>query len=180
MNIFVTDWDPHRSAKVLPDKHVVKMPLETCQMLSIIFSHWYYDWGDDLVKKKDGTPYSVKKGAFRNHPCTKWVAESDHNIQWLLQHGISLCEEYTYRYGKTHACEKSITLAALLYQYGCPDKHTPFARAMPDEFKYDDTIDTITAYRRYVSSKPWVKDNYLRVPVRKPSWLDYTNSLEAV
>ena len=56
MNIFVTDWDPHVSAKVLPDKHVVKMPLETCQMLSIVFSHWYYDWGDELVKKKDGTP----------------------------------------------------------------------------------------------------------------------------
>ena len=67
MNIFVTDWDPHKSAKVLPDKHVVKMPLETCQMLSIVFSHWYYDWGDDLIKKKDGTPYSVTKGAFRNH-----------------------------------------------------------------------------------------------------------------
>ena len=54
MNIFVTHPDPHVSAKVLPDKHVVKMPLETCQMLSIVFSHWYYDWGDDLVKKKDG------------------------------------------------------------------------------------------------------------------------------
>ena len=65
MNIFVTDWDPDRAARVLTDNHVVKMPLETCQMLSIVFSHWYYDWGDDLVKKKDGTPYSVKKGAFR-------------------------------------------------------------------------------------------------------------------
>ena len=54
MNIFVTHPDPHVSAKALPDKHVVKMPLETCQMLSIVFSHWYYDWGDDLVKKKDG------------------------------------------------------------------------------------------------------------------------------
>ena len=52
MNIFVTNPDPHVSARVLPDKHVVKMPLETCQMLSIVFSHWYYDWGDDLVKKK--------------------------------------------------------------------------------------------------------------------------------
>ena len=61
MNIFVTNPDPHVSAKVLPDKHVVKMPLETCQMLSIVFSHWYYDWGDDLVKKKDGTPFKTEK-----------------------------------------------------------------------------------------------------------------------
>ena len=98
MNIFVTDWDPHRSAKVLPDKHVVKMPLETCQMLSIIFSHWYYDWGDDLVKKIDGTPYKTSKGAFRNHPCTQWAAASIYNTAWLIQHGCALsgdCLLYT-------------------------------------------------------------------------------------
>ena len=136
MNVFAVDDDPAKSAFQLPDKHIVKMPLECCQMLSIVYSKWYHNIGK--VFKADGTPYKTDKGAFRNHPCTKWVAESDHNIQWLLQHGISLCEEYTYRYGKTHACERSITLAALLYQYGCPEKHTPFARAMPDEFKYDE------------------------------------------
>ena len=53
MNIFVTNPDPHKSATELPDKHVVKMPLETCQMLSIIYSKWYYDWGE--LYKKDGT-----------------------------------------------------------------------------------------------------------------------------
>ena len=46
-----------------------------------------------------------------------------------------------------------------------------FSRAMPDEFKYDDTIDTFTAYKRYIASKPWVKDNYLRIPSRKPDWI---------
>ena len=46
-----------------------------------------------------------------------------------------------------------------------------FSRAMPDEFKYDDSIDTFTAYKRYIASKPWVKDNYLRKPERKPSWV---------
>ena len=46
-----------------------------------------------------------------------------------------------------------------------------FTRAMPDEFKYDDTIDTFTAYKMYVSSKPWVSDNYLRKPERKPEWV---------
>ena len=54
MNIFVTDPDPNLSAQVLPDKHVVKMPLETCQMLAVVFSKWYYNWGNDLLPKKDG------------------------------------------------------------------------------------------------------------------------------
>ena len=66
MNIFVTDPDPVKSAEVLPDKHVVKMPLETCQMLAVVYSKWYYDWGDDLLPKKDGTPYNTQKGAFRD------------------------------------------------------------------------------------------------------------------
>ena len=45
MNIFVTDRCPIQSARNLPDKHIVKMPLETCQMLSIIYSDWYYGVG---------------------------------------------------------------------------------------------------------------------------------------
>ena len=62
MNIFATCADPKYSAQVLPDKHVVKMPLECCQMLAIIYSKWYLNWGE--IHKKDGTPYKTKKGAF--------------------------------------------------------------------------------------------------------------------
>ena len=90
MNIFATHDDPVLSATELPDKHIVKMPLECCQMLAVVYSPWYKDIGP--VFKADGGAYATKKGAFRNHPCTKWVAESDHNIAWLLQHGIALCD----------------------------------------------------------------------------------------
>ena len=52
MNIFVTDPDPVVSAQCLPDRHVVKMPLETCQMLSIVASaSWGHGFGH-LPKKK--------------------------------------------------------------------------------------------------------------------------------
>tara|TARA_A100001035_G_scaffold81427_1_gene63330 strand:- start:285 stop:446 length:162 start_codon:yes stop_codon:yes gene_type:complete len=44
--------------------------------------------------------------------------------------------------------------------------------AGPDEFKYDSSIDTLTKYKRYIASKPWVKDNYLRIPDRKPNWVE--------
>ena len=85
--------------------------------------------------------------------------------------GISLCQEYTDRFWKKHACESSIRLAALTQMdNGCPEKHTPFVRAMPDELKYRNDIDTITAYRMYLSTKEWALDNY-RVPDKKPSWL---------
>ena len=96
MNIFVTDPSPSASARVLPDKHIVKMPLECCQMLAIIYSKWYYEWGE--IHKIDGTPYATKKGAFRNHPCTKWAAQNIHNTAWLIAHGTALCTEYYHRY----------------------------------------------------------------------------------
>ena len=166
MNIFVTDPDPVASAQCLPDKHVVKMPLETCQMLSIVASHqWGHGYGD-LPKKKTGTFYSTSKGAFRNHPCTIWAQE---NFRWLIKHGLALCAEYTHRYAKVHSCQLTLEYADIIFPtIECP---TPFTRAMPDEFKYDTSIDTFTAYKTYIASKPWASSNYLRDPSRKPDWL---------
>ena len=175
MNIFVTHPDPHKSATVLPDKHVVKMPLETTQMISLLFSSWYYDWGE--VLKKDGTPYDTKKGAFRNHPCTKWAADSMYNTAWLIQHGCALVHEYWVRYNKVHACAKPLFNAKLKFHQmtneviTCSCMVESFTRAMPDEFKLDDGIDTFTAYKKYLNSKTWVKDNYIRKPDRKPNWI---------
>ena len=91
MNIFVTDRCPVQSARNLPDKHIVKMPLETCQMLSIIYSDWYYGVGK--LYKSDGTPYRTAHGAFRKHPCTIWAADNQYNLAWLIQHGFALCDE---------------------------------------------------------------------------------------
>ena len=53
----------------------------------------------------------------------------------------------------------------------CHKEATPFAFAGPDQFKFDKTIDIFTAYKRYISSKPWAASNYLRDPSRKPDWL---------
>jgi hypothetical protein len=170
MNIFVTHQFPAESAIVLPDKHIVKMPLECCQMLSIVGSKWYHNYGQ--LHKKDGSPYATEKGAFRNHPCTKWAAESIDNTYWLIKWGMNLCDEYQLRYGKFHSCYNTLLEAYYLFPKGKLDRANSFVRAMPDEFKLDTTIDTFTAYKMYISSKPWVASNYLRVPTRKPEWVN--------
>ena len=176
MNIFVTDPDPIQSARNLPDKHIVKMPLETCQMLAIIYSDWYYGVGQ--LHKADGTPYRTAHGAFRNHPCTQWAAANQHNLSWLIVHGLGLCYEYTQRYDKTHTCRSAILEAANIYSRCFDDsvsqsyhKVTHFTRAMPESIKFDTTIDTITAYKQYLNTKPWLASNYLRIPSRKPSFI---------
>ncbi len=102
MNIFVTSPCPKESAIVLPDRHITKMPVETCQMLSIVASEkWGHGYG--TLPKTDGTPYKTEKGAFRNHPCTLWAAKTIDNAYWLIKWGMNLCDEYTLRYNKTHS-----------------------------------------------------------------------------
>ena len=175
MNIFVVDSCPVLSAAALPDKHIVKMPLETCQMISVIYSPWYYNWG--TIPKKDGLPYSTEKGAFRNHPCTQWAAKSHENLAWLIRHGYALCNQYRHRYGKIHSCFTTILVAEGIFaeqtngDIGMYKNVVEFTRAMPDEYKLDNSIDTFTAYKMYIASKPWVASNYLRMPQRRPDWI---------
>ena len=104
MNIFVVDEDPIVSATQLCDKHVVKMIVEGCQMLSTIHriggSHVIY------------APVNLYKASFQNHPCTIWARESSENYMWLADHTRALSFEYTHRYGKIHAAhdERSVAL----------------------------------------------------------------------
>ena len=176
MNIFVTNDCPVQSARNLPDKHIVKMPLETCQMLAIIYSDWYYGVGK--LYKQDGTPYRTAHGAFRSHPCTIWAADNEYHLAWLIQHGFALCDEYYMRYNKVHTCLDVIHQAIRIY-HACFDepvssayrKVAYFTRAMPEYIKYNDRISTIEAYKYYLNTKPWLATNYLRIPSRKPSFI---------
>ena len=176
MNIFVTDPSPYVSAQVLPDKHVVKMPLETCQMLSIVCSHkWGHGYGE--LHRINGEPYKTSKGAFSSHPCTQWAGASLYNTAWLIQHGCALVGEYSHRYGKVHGCADALFEAKKTFHKFAGEVITcycmveSFTRAMPDEYKHDTSIDTFTAYKNYIGSKPWASSNYLRDPSRKPDWI---------
>lgn len=83
MNIFVTNSDPKIAASHLDDKRVNKMIIETVQMLSLIFKG----------------PY---KQTHANHPCSKWVRESDNNLQWTIEYLDALYHEHKARTGKEH------------------------------------------------------------------------------
>ena len=177
MNIFAVNPSPIISAQQLPDKHVVKMPLECAQMAAMVFSEFKWDLG--TLPKKDGTPFKVTKNmAHLKHPCTLWAANSTANMAWLLYHGLSLCDEYTVRYGKIHACQHALMIAGDMFfqksklilteHYSNVQIHV---RCMPDYIKEDTTIDDYTAYKLFINTKQWAYDNYLRIPKRRPNWL---------
>ena len=98
------------------------MPLETCQMLSIVCSDkWGHGYGE--LHRLDGQPYKTEKGAFRNHPCTVWANSCLENTWWLLAHGLALCNEYQWRYAKVHSCEKTLEEATTIIP-SAPPIHT--------------------------------------------------------
>mgnify|MGYP003660505761 FL=1 len=140
MNIFYFDECPIKSARAQPDKMLVKMPLETAQMLCT--AHRELD-GDEYADAN-----GLYKRAYWNHPCTIWARESSANYFWLYKHFLALGREYTFRYGKIH---KSVDkLSRALFKQ--PDNisrigMTTLAQAMPDEYKHDDPT---VAYRDYV------------------------------
>ena len=157
MNIFLLDKNITKCAQYHCDQHVVKMILESVQMLCTT----HHVLGGNAPYKK----------CHINHPCTKWALDSIHNAYWLIKHGMNLADEYHLRYGKQHSCYNTLLEAYYLFPKGKITNVTPFARAMPDEYKLDTSIDTFTAYKMYIASKPWVASNYLRMPERKPEWI---------
>jgi hypothetical protein len=91
MNIFVTSSDPVKCAKYLDNKRLVKMVLESAQLLSTA-----------MTVSGIAGPYKV---THINHPCSVWARESKDNYNWLLAHFVALCNEYTNRYSRIHKCE---------------------------------------------------------------------------
>jgi len=132
MNIFVLNKDTRLAAQSHVNKHVVKMILETAQMLCSVF---------------EDAPY---KKTHANHPCSIWARKSRENYLWLISLGEELHSEYQYRYG---ANKQHKSLAVILWcksrvdQISFPESGlTDFAQAMPEEYR---CVDPVRAYRTY-------------------------------
>ena len=160
MNIFFLDKTPDMSAKYLCDKHVPKMLLETCQMLST------------AVQKYAGRIEDLYKPAYPKHPSTIWAGETRNNFVWLLKHGNEINNQYEIRHGKKHKSKRILDII----QDKCYDKEIPIVmhedyittppQCMPDEYKHKDYV---TAYRNYYKGAKryfakWDKLN------NKPDW----------
>ena len=137
MNIFFLDKDPYKAALALCDKHVPKMLLESCQMLSTAIQANAEKKFDDLYKP-----------AYPKHPMTIWVGFNRDCFRWALENAVYINHQYEQRFNKEH---KSFRVIETIYDNNyiddIPDgffKEPP--QCMPDEYK---DKDYITAYRKY-------------------------------
>lgn len=135
MNIFAVDNDPRIAAQSLCNKHICKMIIESAQLLCTALHVRGLD--------KSLLPY---RPTHANHPSTIWTVASEHNIEWLWQHAAELGVEYTRRYHKIHKTDHVLHSIKPLLPKGDWRQYTPFAQAMPEQWKNDDAV---TAYRCY-------------------------------
>jgi hypothetical protein len=137
MNIFFLDKDPVKAAQLQCDKHVVKMVLETAQMVSTAVRNQGYDVG--------------YVSAYPKHPMTIWVNASNNNFAWALAHGLALGEEYTHRYNRVHASHTMLKTIQDLDIKGNANYMTTPPQCMPDIYKKNNYIDAYINY--YVNAK---------------------------
>lgn len=130
MNIFYLHHNPRKCAKWHVDRHVVKMILETCQLLCT------------AIWLSGGTAHC--KATHKNHPSAIWARANKSNWLWLQSLGIELCKEYTFRYGKRHKLEPII--AALIVPNIPDGDFYPPTPAMPDQYKIGNSM---LCYRYY-------------------------------
>ncbi len=133
MNIFLLDYDIERCAEYHCDQHVVKMIVESIQMLCTA-----------LNKKGFETPYT---SIHKNHPCVLWLGYSFDNFLWLKDLILLLNDEYLLRFDKQrdhHSLDVLQSISKYRYTHG---GLTPFPQVMPK--KYQVIGDAVAAYRRF-------------------------------
>ena len=161
MNIFYLDPDPRIIPSMMVDKHVVKMVLETAQILStahrVIDNIQPGDLGDEYLYKSTHI----------NHPCCVWARENIQNYEWLLQHFVALFTEYTYRYGKKHKSSLLYGYLALWPQNIKIGDFTEPPSCMDEQYIISDNpVDNYRMYYTYGKSHihKWTKRN-------PPEWI---------
>ncbi|NNK81921.1 MAG: hypothetical protein HKO92_02235 [Flavobacteriaceae bacterium] len=174
MNIFVVDTDPVIAAQMLCDKHIVKMTLESAQMLST--AHRLIDGQlTYIIKNQRKVKYwehptlddILYKAAHVKHPCTLWTCESIENYNWHYLHFVTLCNEYTKRYGKVHKSDTKLRDILKTTPKNIPIKSlTRFALAMPEEYKCESAVKSYHMYYKMDKARfaKWDKLNNI------PKW----------
>ena len=178
MNIFMVDKDPIVSAQSLVDKHVVKMILESAQLLST--AHRLLDGRQIEGKSKTGRKAKrwvlddsreniVYSATHINHPSAIWCRTSVENYQWLVEHMFGLLSEYSFRYEKTHKVSSS-GLAYVLQSppYNLKDYDLTLMPSAMDK-SYIVSDDPVVNYRNYYKNGKTHLHNWSRR--EKPDWL---------
>ena len=114
--------------------------------------------GEELQPKYKHTNPQLYKTTHVNHPCAVWVRTNSANYAWLFDLFQGVCDEYTYRYAKTHKTDMKLRLLLSVPPENIKSSKcmTPFALCVGSEDMPSQDVDAqdveanaVAAYRRY-------------------------------
>lgn len=157
MNIFYLDDDPRNAAQYACDKHVVKMILETAQLLST--AHHVLD---NCAKE------GLYKPTHQNHPSAVWVRQSHLHYEWLFEYWRHLHDEWAYRWRHSHVHKSWRTCASTLKRLPHRVPIGGFQQpplCMPPQYHVPNAV---SAYRDYYAWEKRHIATWTRRPI--PKW----------
>jgi hypothetical protein len=165
MNLFILSLIQREIAQYMMDKHVSKILLEAVQMLCS---------AKRILSPEDEFNDRIYKLAHKNHPVTIWCRKSKANFVWTLDLVEELHKEWRFRYGHPETKFHKSYLVSLLLRENMPDDDafeeeglTPFALAMPEQYKTDDAVES---YRNYYMSEEKQKIASWKKKRERPEW----------
>lgn len=171
MNIFYLSHCAKTCALYHCDKHVVKMILEYAQILCT--THRVLD-GSPSPKTNcwiftDEREKVFYKSTHVNHPSVVWTRQSVAHYKWLWSLFVYLCQEYTFRYNKTHLCWNKLEAHLKHIPANIPRhvEFTPPPLAMPEHCKIHNH-SAVASYRAYYILEKRKFCNWTNR--RTPSW----------
>lgn len=155
MNIFYLDENPVKAATMLCDQHVIKMTLESVQLMCNAWRHYR---GQDFI--------GIYRPTHVKHPCSLWLTEKSTNVKWLYDHTVSMSGIYFHKSGRFH---RSTTLLLTLSDISpmSHEGHSQPPQCMPDEFKHPDTVTAYRSYYRHKAAQFKMRWTYNE----KPKWM---------
>jgi len=181
MNIFILDESPIKAAQLQCDKHVVKMIVESAQMLST--AHRMLDGYVEKRPSKSGKRMvnywvhpdnnlenTLYKAVHHHHPCTVWTMENIGNYAWHYDHFHALCIEYQYRYDKVHSTQTLLEEVLSVPPKNIPiNSQSPFALAMKHEPQCIHEGQPVKSYQEYYQTK---QDRFKMIWTKRqvPEW----------
>jgi len=138
-NLYILDNYPKQVAACYIDNHVQSYIVDYAKILSACH-HLNNPFAFKSSNKR------IYRMCFKNHTITKWARVNTSHYEWLFGLWEALCNEYAFRFNKTHKTEK-IKSDLRRKPHLVRSDEINFLQFLPDAFKVKN--NAIQAYRNY-------------------------------
>lgn len=158
MQLFILDKNPEKAVKMLADCHIIKLCLETAQILSSVIKN-HNKQNNQLLPK----PYNP------NHPVIKAI-NNQFKINYVLKYNKALHNEFIYRFNKKHAYFSLINIYNKIL-FNDTDIKDDFSFAQDFKNFSTDEHDIVNAFKAYYKFKKSIIKRWKYTKTEEPNWL---------